>query len=103
MRPEDTGFEPHLQADLLHPRAAPEALGAVAHDPAQQLVIGDHQLLRAPEAHAKQRPELIGPALHVEMDAPGAHLQAVAQQRPAARTGQVLDAAKAWRGHRQRW
>ena len=62
----------HLRADAAGIRAAPPAVGPVAHHRSEQFVVGDDQLLGARELDAKQRTVFACPGLDVLVDARGA-------------------------------
>ena len=88
---------PHLDTDLAQSRAAPETVGAVAQQCFDDVVVGNDEQPRRPQAHPEQRSVLPAPTLHVLVDACRTHLRQVADQRPAARTRQLIDAAQALR------
>ena len=83
-------FVPHL-AQL---RGASKAVGPVAQQRADGVVVGHHHELAAGQAEAKQRPVFAAPLLDAGMHPCSVDLQQVAQQRQAARAGQVGDVAQ---------
>jgi hypothetical protein len=90
---EHAGAAAHFVRYLGGNDRAAEAVRPVAQCSADQLMTGHHQQRRLAERNAEQRPILTAPCLDVLVDAQGAQLRQVAEQRPRLGPRQVGDPA----------
>lgn len=90
---EHTGRQTHLGPDLLEPGAAAKPLRPVAQDRCHLLMIGHDDDAPIAEPQPVQLAELTRPIGKLMVGALLVELQRIAEDRNAARAGQVLEAA----------